>query len=1121
MAFNRFPLFLLVGALGILCAVPYAGGQSVLAALNGTVHDQSGAVVPNAAITIENTGTSAKRDVTTNGAGIYEITNLLPGDYSLTIAAPGLREYSVPRLHLEISQRLTVNATLSIAALSQQVEVSSAPPPLNKSDATLGTVIQQQEIVQLPLNGRNFTQLALLAPGAAPHQVGQQGAFTIELGSGGINPSVNGMRSTMNNYTLDGVDNNMRFNSSYSVTPPPDAIFEFKVQTQETDARTALSAGANINVATRSGTKSLHGSAWEFLRNDKLAANGYFNNFYGSPKLPYKQNQYGYALGGPVYFPKLVDGRKSHTYFFNYWEGFRSRRSSTITAQVPTAAMRTGDLSSILGAVIGTDELGRPVRANEIYDPATIRPCSLCASGFIRDPYPNNVIPTSALDAIALGYLQQIYPLPNRSSAPNFETTGRTTQDSDQFGARIDQTISDKITVFGRVSWYDTNQASPLTGLPSNQLVQTNSGVNIVGHYTQVLSPTTLLELEYGYNRASIPYRSLPLGQAYAQAVGPKLAFPVTGGFLPTTQTFAGDPYTAASWFNYDLARPDESQQIHGDVQKTIGSHQLGAGVHHFHWDHNVGKQGVATVGYVNLTTNQPDFSKTGDALASFLVGLPSNSRTAFLNPVEFVGDVTTFYGQDFWKVTPNLTVNLGLQLVFDQRGVATDNQASVFDYAKAKTQPNATDFTFAYLWAGKNPVTGQGPNAPRTIIDPHKLNFSPRIGIAYSPVSSTVIRAGFGTYYDYGANLFFLGIRNAFGAYPYQSSSNITGQNTLGLGPSVPPITLENPFSNPAGAAPVPRGTLGLHDNDPYALMYSLGIEQSFGPNLVFTLGYVGSAGRNLVISGQVNLAPPGPGAINPRRPLPNASTFIMVNNQGYSSYNALQSKIEKHASHGLLFRNSFTWSKSIDQESDPGGLANISYYEHDRRYSRGPSDYDIPIMDVISTIYDLPVGKGRTFGTSLSGPLQQIVGGWQLAGLVRLYSGNRFFVLTGSDSANMGDILGLGRPNVVHSPVTGFHQSRAAWFDTSAFQVPSNALGNESRNFLRGPAGQYFDLSGSKTFLIKEPLRLEFRADAFNVLNHTVFGLPSATTSSSTFGQILSASSARDIQFSLKLLW
>jgi len=1097
--------------------------QTVVTSVTGVVTDPSGAAVPQAKVTLKSLDRSTQREAVTNDSGTYVLSSVQPGRYSLSVVGPGFQRFTVPVLEVLVNQPVTINAELVMGKSSQTVEVAAQAAHLDQEDATIGTVVQSREIVQLPLNGRQFSQLILLAPGAAPIQSGQQSVFTISIGGGGISPAVNGMRPQMNNFTIDGVDNNMRFTNTFATSPPPDAIQEFKVEGHQSDPQASFAAGSNVNLVTRAGTNTLHGSAWEFLRNDKLAAQNFLDNAFKNPKLPYRQNQYGFAFGGPVLIPKLVSARKSKTYFFTYYEGYKSRRSSTTTATVPDQGFRNGDFSSLLGNQVGTDALGNPVRAGQIYDPLTTQVCASCPSGYVRTPFDGNKIPQSRINPLALAYLNAIYPTPNTTGTPNLVLAQSRRQDADQFGARGDHNFSDSQRLYGRFSWYHAEQQGPGV-LPLNGFTNINSGFNIVGHYTWVFNPTFLADFQVGYNRATIPERNNLQGSSFQQAVGGNLAVPVPGGYVPVDQVLTGSKFNSATWVYYDLANPDYSYQYNVDFKKVVSNHSLGFGFRFMRWRHVVGSQGNASITYSPNTTNQPGFTRTGEAFASYLLGLPTTTAYGYANLFQIYGNISIVYFGDSWKVNRRLTLNYGLQYVYATPPVAAGNTISLFDYSTALTRPNASDFSFAYIWAAKNPITGAPPNAKRpSILAPDKNNFAPRISMAYSLAKNTVIRSGFGIFYDYNTNLVQNGIRVAFNNWPYSLGQQISGQNITTLGPANPIISLDNPFVKATPTPPAPRNTIDRFNRDPYALEWNFGVQQLLPGNMVLELDYVGSGGRKLPINVQDNIAPLGPGPINARRPLPNGGSFFEVKDIGNSSYHSLQSKLEKRFSGGLTFRNSYTWSKSLDLQSDPN-TADVDYV-YNLRSSRGPSDYDLTHIEVFSSVYELPFGKGRKYGSNMSGLVNQILGGWELTGIFSAHTGRAYFISTGQDSENTGNLLAgsIERADQVSNPSPpGFQQTRTAWFDTKAFRTPAfGTMGNLGRNALRGPASYNVDTMLGKRFPFGDRMGVEFRAEFFNLLNHTNFGQPTTALTSPLFGQILSAGPARDIQLALKFYW
>ena len=764
------------------------------------------------------------------------------------------------------------------------------------------------------------------------------------------------------------------------------------------------------------------------------------------------------------------------------------------------------------------------MRAGQIYDPLTTQICASCPSGYVRTPFPGNIIPQNRINPLALAYLNAIYPLPNATGSPNLILPQSRRQDADQFGARGDHNFSDSQRLYGRFSWYHAEQEGP-GALPLNGFTNINSGVNAVGHYTWIFSPTFLADFQVGYNRATIPERNNLQGSQFQQAVGSNLAVPVPGGFVPVDQVLSGSQFSSATWVYYDLANPDYSYQYNADFKKVLSNHSLGFGFRFMRWRHVVGSQGNASITYAPNTTNQPGFTGTGESFGSFLLGLPTTTVYGYANPLQIYGNISIGYFGDSWKVNRRLTVNYGLQYVYATPPVANNNTISMFDYGAALTQPNATDFSFAYIWAAKNPITGAPANAKRpSILEPDKNNFAPRVSLAYSLARNTVVRSGFGLFYDYNTNLVQNGIRVAFNNWPYSLGQQVSGQNITTLGPANPIISLDNPFVKATPTPPAPRNTIDRFNRDPYALEWNFGIQELLPANMVFEVDYVGSGGRKLPINVQDNIAPVGPGPINARRPLPNGGSFFEVKDIGTSSYNSLQTKLEKRFSGGLTFRNSYTWSKALDLQSDPN-TADVDYV-YNLRLSRGPSDFDLTHIEVFSSVYELPYGRGRKYGSSASGLMNQLFGGWELTGIFSAHSGAPFFVSTGQDSENTGNILAgsIERANEVSKPTpSGFQQTRTSWFDPKAFQVPAfGTMGNLSRNALRGPASYNVDTMLGKRFPFREGKGIEFRAEFFNLFNHTNFGQPNSSLANpALLGQILTAGAARDIQLALKLYW
>jgi len=559
-----------------------------------------------------------------------------------------------------VNQSVTLDFQLGVGSTAQTVEVTGAAPLLNTTSATLTNVVSHDETVNLPLNGREFTQLTLLTPGAAPQEDGQQSSFTVALGAGGISPSVNGQRGEQNNFTMDGVLNNATYTNTWVIAPPPDAIQEFNVQSHITDAQFAISSGANINLVTRSGTNSFHGALWEFLRNDILDA----QTFPETERLPYRQNQYGVYLGGPVAVPHLYNGRDK-TWFSFYWEGFRSSQSTTTLASTLTPAMMSGDFSGVLGAQVGVDSLGRPEYANEIYDPFTSRPDPANPGQSLRDPFPDNKIPTNRLNPASLLILQKYYPAPNLNVAegvlPNFQFSGATTTDSDIFGFRLDHQITSNDSIFLRFNRSNQNKTSP-QDFPSYVHTLSNYGQQAAVGYTHIFDPTTILNFRYGYSYVNFASNDEAAGTAFTDSIDFTEAAPEHDGIQLGPQVSVSNGFSGVNQFAIPLG-PQETMDYHADLSKVAGNHTLGVGGLYYHvrsYDDGWG----AGMGFTqNATAQGATPGPTGFGPASLLLGTPDNygpwvGNTGADQTVNWYG----VYGQDQWQATKKLVVSAGIR---------------------------------------------------------------------------------------------------------------------------------------------------------------------------------------------------------------------------------------------------------------------------------------------------------------------------------------------------------------------------------------------------------------------------------------------------------------------------
>jgi Carboxypeptidase regulatory-like domain len=1095
--FKRRTLLLI----GCCFLVQYLSAQTTNGSISGVTVDSSQAIIGDVTIEVTNQDTRSLRTVVTDSHGYYTVPQLPPGSYSIKVTKQSFATILRSNIQLQVNQNATLDFILPVASVAQTIQITGAPPALNTTSATLETVIDHKTTVDLPLNGREFTQLTLLTPGAVAQQTNQQSTFTVALGTGGISPSVNGQSSLQNNFTMDGLLNNQLYTDSWAISPPPDALQEFNVQSHMTDAQFSISSGANINVSTRSGTDSFHGAVWEFLRNSALDA----QQFPQTERQPYRQNQYGVYLGGPVH--------KGDTWFSGYWEGFRSAQDLTYLGSTLTSAMRAGDFSALLGPQIGTDSLGRPELANEIYDPATSRPDPLNPGSIIRDPFPGNQIPTDRISPAATPILQKYYPLPNLSVGPavlpNLSYSGSNSTASDNTGIRIDHHFANNDSLFGRYQRSNINLNQP-AGLPSPGyfLTTNNYAQSYAVGYTHLIGGSTIINLRYGYLKANLSYGQTPAGADIRTAFNIDQAFPIKEGLELGPEIALSNGYNGVGNIRYALG-PDEGNQYNVDVSKTKGKHTLSAGamlyyVHTFDdgWNYDLAFT-------QNATSQAAQLGSTGMGPASFLLGLP-DSISAYLGNSAADLNVSWYAGyvQDQWQATQKLSISAGLRYDY----------VSPPNYHKIITGLDIT--TGQFLTTG--PVLPLYPQttAPKGWYYPQHNGYQPRFGIAYQASRRTVLQSAFAVLDNHNDTLIaqYQFIRQP---WPVAALANVTLLNRAQPTLLMTQLPNESTFFDPN----VPQnGASGdPHDKIAYSMQYNAGVEQQLTNTMVLSLAYVGASNRHMFLENTANTAmTPGPGSLASRgQPFPQFGPFVWGATMGSSSYNGFQAELKKSLASGLSFLASYTWSKSLDI-SDSWQAGEIQNF-YDLRGNWGPSDINRSQIFVLSGVYALPVGQGKTFSGNQNRIFRAITDDWNIGTIINLVAGAPFNASAGGDVANVGG--GAQRANKIGDAYsgTGFHQSPQSWINRGSFAVPTQyTFGNEGRNDLVGPTYKNVDFNAFRDFPLRESLKLEFRTEFFNLFNHTNYALPNANVQSSAFGQITAASGPpRQIQFAAKILF
>jgi hypothetical protein len=1080
-----------------------AFGQSTDAVLVGIVTDGSGAAAAGATVAAVNTGTGVRREVITNETGAYRIGPLVPGAYEVRTSLAGFRTKLQSNVILQTGAVLKLDMALEVGDVSESIEVTGAAPMLQTQDTSVGGVITTSQLERIPVNGRNYTRLLVLMPGTSDVRR-SQGRGDL---SGTQMVSINGQRTQDNNYTIDGIDNNMMFMNSPGGSPPMDAIQEFRVATGNS-AEYGRSAGANVNLAIKSGTRDLHGSAYWYVRNDKFDANEFFANRQDRGKVPFRQNQYGFTLGGPVMIPKLYNGREK-TFWFASWEGFRWRRGQTTQATVPLPALISGDFSGV---------------SQRIYDPLT---GTLNAQGgIVRQPFPGNIIPANRIHPGMKYVLENLMPAPNRpGTSQNLLATEGQSRDRDMVVLRFDHSFSQNDLVYGRILEQRVGELIPnVSGqfFNENRYDVRNYGLG----WNHIFGAASVLEVKYGYNNPDNPgcptFRDGLTRAGILQSAGVSLFDPEA--LCDTRVTFTPQGFHGAGGGGGETIL-DRVHQFSGKFSRVMGRHSLRMGGG-FNWRAMDAQYSNPTNGNADFwpaTTASANDTNSGHSVASMLLGYPSYIRRGFTIPRLYARQpyYDAFF-QDDWRVTDRLTINLGLRWESGIRPYDTNDALGNL----LVTRDESTGALRAQLmWAGINPLpdptTGQSNLPPQTFGYGRSLmrndmnNFAPRIGIAYQITQKTVIRAGAGMFYN---TTFMQEINDLRKFWPYLPQQEISPNRGVEMD-----LLISDPGPGFGSTQAIGGWPQNPNNRSPYSQQWNLAVQHQLMDDVTFDVGYVGSANRKQIGYHGWNNAPvPGPGAVDPRRVL--ASSGFTGNMDGGSNhfnseYNAFQARVTKRFSHGLQLLGNYTWGKCMDDQSS---LAEGKYQDFlNARADWSRCSYDITQAFKLGYVYDLPFGRGRAFGASWNRVLDAVLGGWAVEGIVQLQTGTVSNVRTGGDRANVGKTN--ERPNVLRNPnLPAEERTVDRWFDTSAFVLqPQFTFGNAGAYIVDDDGRQTFDVSIAKKFYINESHSMEVRAEFFNFPNHTNFSAPGSggyLLGTPTFGVISGTTPARQIQFALR---
>jgi outer membrane receptor protein involved in Fe transport len=1089
-------------------------GQATTATLSGSVKDPSGAVLPGVEVGVNNVQTGQRRATVTDDSGNYLVPLLPVGEYEISFELPGFQRRLISGIVLQIDQRARVDATLELGEISEQVTVQGVAPLVESKSSEFGEVIEQKRVVEMPLNGRQFVELAFLTPAVSPGLKGSVGASMQQTGS---KMAVRGSREYDNVFMIDGIKAQDHFFNTLSVSPSVDAIQEFKVETSNFSADKGERSGGQINIAIKSGTNDFHGSVFEFVRNDIFDA----RNFFDPDELPpFRQNQFGFTIGGPIVADKV--------FFFGNYEGLRIRQSITRTFSVPTAALRSGDLSASPSPII---------------DPLT------------GAPFPGNIIPSNRIHPTSQA-IMGIFPQPNLpGEVQNLVATPGFSNDSNQFTARIDATLSESDSLFGRLTYSDIDAVNPFGGaqfgasnvtppLPGFGLVTQTETWNFGIGQTHVFSPRLLNDLRFGFNR-------VVGGQLHENAGNDFNAQAGIGG-TTTDPDLIGIPNVTIGSFagagdqTVILNNTDTTWQFSDGLTFVYNDHQLkfGGELQRISFNPNIdfAARGsfVFTPRYTVLPT---DAGSDFHSLADFLLGFPSSASVG-LGDARVFGRSwnTSAYVQDDWTVSDRLTVNLGVRWDYFGRVGSSELRAATFDFSQcgpigpdncpngrfvvpSKDGRTASD-AFVPGMVARLPfpvVTSEEAGLHFSLYERDLNNFAPRIGLAYRVGENTVVRAGYGIYYN-------LSQFNQIGQQSFNAplfDIRFVGNDATPATGTTPPTplnttatVLEEPVTGVFGPGRLRIGPNNVNFPAAYSQQWSLNIQHSLTPNLLAEIAYIGSKGTRLQENNSVNNAIPGPGNGKQGAWIPELSAISYKTVGGYSNFHSLILRTERRFSSGLAFVGSYTWSKSLDRssatESFLGGGGFQTVFDMNR--NKGPSNFDITHNFVTSVVYEIPLGTERSYLTD--GPASYILGGWQVSGILSFRSGQP---LTPSIRQNRSNAGGNRPDRIGDGNLSSSQRSAGQWFDPNAFAVPALfTYGNTGRGVLKAPNFNNVDLALMKTFpLWYENHSLQFRAEFFNLFNQTNLDFPTLQWDSASFGRIFSAGFSRQIQFALKYIF
>ncbi|HYP06570.1 MAG TPA: TonB-dependent receptor [Bryobacteraceae bacterium] len=1029
----------------VLAVTGCAFAQTWRGSITGVINDASGARVPAVEITLTQEETNRKRVHRAGPQGEYTFSALPPGAYRLEISKENFGPQT-QQFTLNVNEAARADFTLQAGARTESTEVNAVADDLRTDTVAMGAVIDNRTVRALPLDGRNFYELTLLAPGTAPAAQGSAGSVR-----GDFAIHVNGAREDANNFILDGVYNGDPKLNGAGITPPVDAIREFEVLTHTYDASFGRNAGGQINVVLNSGANEFHGTVWEFFRNAELDERNHFAPAGETPR--FQQNQFGFAIGGPIV--------KNRTFFFGDYEGRIRREGITRISNVPTALERTGDFSQ-----------------------SAMPPIDL----FTQQPFQGNRIPAQRIHPVG-GAIANLYPLPNRDIAgQNFISSPILRDRTHHFDTRLDHRFSDSSDFALRYSCADRLLFEPFAGASFARVPGFGNDLerraqNVMASETHAFTPAFLNEVRLGFNRIAAGVfqenqdrnlnREVGLPSVWLNNRSQGLAYITLPGYSPLGDEFNNPQHSVTNTY------------------QLIDQATYSAGRHFFKFGGEVrvlqqnAYRDIQSRGLLNF------FGISGNPLGDLLQGFPVVTGAARVdNHQSLRSESYGLFVHDTWRIAPSFTLSAGVRYEYTSPGVDKRDRANLYDVATGNLAP-----------------VGQG-NLPRAGYHPDRNNIAPRLGIAWTPMAGTVIRAAYGIYYDQSA------LAPSEGLYfsaPYYDFRLFYALQQF-------PLTLSDPFPSNY-PFPVPGSALAFQRDlrTPYLQQWNFNIQRELGSGRVVELTYAGTKGTKLIAARDMNQPQPTP-APGFMRPNPRFDDIAVLESRASSIYHSMQARFQQRLAHGLTALASYTLGKSIDDASGFFSSAtdpNFPQDSYNLRAERGRSNFDIRHRLSLSYTYDLPL-RGNW-----------LLRGWQTNGVWSFQTGRPFTVALHPDldNSNTGrTVLGFGandRPNVL-KPAALDNPTEQRWFDTTAFVTPARGtFGNAGRNILEGPGLAVVNASLIKSTQVTERLNVQFRVEAFNLLNRVNYDQPDNFVGNPTFGSILSAGSPRRLQLGLKLLF